>query len=58
MKFKMFAVLILALSSLSAFALTSDDCCQSGAKCCAACCGSGCCEKGSSCCPGDCCDKK
>jgi|HubBroStandDraft_3_1064219.scaffolds.fasta_scaffold214381_3 hypothetical protein len=57
MKFKLFAVFVLALSSLSAFALTSDNCCTPGAKCCGPCCGASCCQHGASCCPGDCCQK-
>ncbi|MGD0914646.1 MAG: hypothetical protein ABR928_22350 [Terracidiphilus sp.] len=58
MKFKLFAVFVLALSSLSALALTGD-CCKPGAKCCpGSCCGATCCQSGANCCPGDCCGKK
>ena len=57
MKYKLFAVIVLALSSLSAVALTGQSCCDPGAKCCGSCCGASCCEKGSACCPGDCCGK-
>jgi len=58
MKFKLFAVIVLAMSSLSALALTGDSCCKQGAKCCGDCCGTSCCQPGSPCCPDDCCAKK
>jgi hypothetical protein len=59
MKFKLFAVIVLALSSLSALAVTADNCCKPGAKCCpGACCGASCCGQGATCCAGNCCAKK
>lgn len=54
---KMFAVLVLTLSSLSALAIAGD-CCKAGSKCCTgSCCTSSCCQSGSSCCKADCCKK-
>jgi len=60
MKFKLFAVLVLGLSSLSALAITGDSCCKPDAKCCSgSCCASSCCQSDAKCCPsGDCCAKK
>jgi len=55
---KMFAVVVLTLASLSAFAITSDSCCKPGAKCCTgSCCTSSCCQSGSSCCKSGSCKK-
>ena len=50
MKFRLFAVLILTVSSLSALALTRNAGSKSGAGDCPGCC-PGCCPQGSSCCP-------
>jgi hypothetical protein len=52
MKSRLFAVLILTLSSLSALALTGNAGTKSGAGDCPGCC-PGCCQQGSSCCPAD-----